>query len=74
MLIQNSKNIIIYRGRYIRRLVGSGWGAECYIVCWIQEPDKTITRSAEIFYGCLQKLFDQIKYDDKFFGDRRWLI
>lgn len=67
-----SKNIILYRGRYIRRLVGSGWAAECYVVTWAKGPE--LCNEAQTWYGCLKKLFKQIAYDDKFFGERRWLV
>ena len=77
MLKNTSKNAILYRGRYIRRLAGSGWGAECYIVVWAEDAgERGVERivNAQTWYGCLAKLFAQIAYDDKFFGEYRWLI
>lgn len=72
---QDSKNVILYRNRYIRRLVGSGWAAECYIVAFRNDTEfMRITSRAQIWYGSLPVLFKQIAHDDKFFGARRFLI
>lgn len=68
-MIQNSKNAILYRGRYIRRIIHCGWAAECYAVAWAAGG-----REVETWYGCLEKLLKQIAEDDAFYGKWRWLI
>lgn len=72
----SSNEAIIYQGRYIRRLVGPGWGDECYIVVWEEEAleDKLVRIDSQIWNGTLEKLKAQIDYDDEFFGEYRWLI
>ena len=76
---QTSKNIILYRGRYIRRLVGPGWPKEAFIVTWIRtpglmDPNDLLAEQSEVGYCNLAVLLATIKQDDEFYGFQRWLI
>ena len=62
---QTSKNAIIYRGRWIRRAVGTGWAAECYIIAWAPGGSERT-----MWYGSLKRLIEHLDDTIKFFG--RW--
>ncbi len=60
-----SKIAILYRGRYIRRAVGTGWAAECYVVSWSEHSSER-----KMWYGSLKRLLDHLDDTVRFFG--RW--
>lgn len=67
-LKKSSNNFILYRGRYIRRLV-HGRVRDQYVVSWSQWGSER-----EVFTGKLMDLINRIEDTDLFFGEWRYLI
>lgn len=68
-MVETSKNVIIYRGRWIRRAVGNGWAAESYIIAWPRGGSER-----DIWYGSLKALIRHLDETIKFFGHWERLI
>lgn len=64
-MIKNSNNAMLYRGRYIRRIVNNGWAAESYAVSWSAGGSERT-----VWYGSLKKLLEHLDDTVRFFG--RW--
>lgn len=69
MIKHTSNNIIIYRGRYIRRFLLSRNYPPCYLVSWTSRAGR-----AESFYGSLPELMEKIDDTIRFFGKWEFLI
>ena len=67
MLRHTSNNIILYKGRYIRRFVMRGY-PPCYIVAWSSGSE------SRVFYGSLAELMEKIDDTVRFFGKWVYLI
>lgn len=64
-----SDNIIMYKGRYIRRFVLSRNYPPSYIVAWTADQGES-----KVFYGSLTELLEQIDDTVRFFGKWAFLI
>ena len=65
----SSNNIILYRGRYIRRFVLSRNYPPSYIVTWAADQGES-----QAFYGSLTELMARIDETISFFGKWEFLI
>ena len=65
---KSSKNMILYKGRYIRRMVINGhpYG---YVICWHGG-----SREREVWHGSLSELLARIDNTVAFFGKWAYLI
>ena len=67
-MIRNSKNVILYQGRYIRRLV-HGVNKNTYIIAWAEGGSERA-----VYTGDLKSLISQIEDTVLFFGKWEFLI
>lgn len=63
-----SKNRILYKGRYIRRIALRGY-PPCYMVTWSEYG-----RESKAYYGSLTDLLKEIDDTVSFFGKWAYLI
>jgi ssDNA-binding Zn-finger/Zn-ribbon topoisomerase 1 len=64
-----SNNIIMYKGRYIRRFCLCRGYPSCYIVTWAADQGES-----QSFYGSLAELMEKIDDTIRFFGKWEFLI